>query len=48
MVEFKKNDRKFWLDTMLKIASPVLLHLKNRTLKQDMPVEMKEGTSREE
>ena len=48
MVALQNNDRKFWLDTMLKIASPVLFHLKNRTLKQDMPVEMKEGTSREE
>ncbi|RKL67255.1 hypothetical protein CR203_12160 [Salipaludibacillus neizhouensis] len=41
------DDRKFWLDSMLKIASPVLLHLNNRTLKQEMPVEMQEGTSRE-
>ncbi|MFA9557672.1 DUF2264 domain-containing protein [Evansella sp. AB-rgal1] len=43
----QNNDRKIWLDTMLEIANPVLLHLKNRTLKQEMPVEMKEGTNRE-
>lgn len=47
MLALNNNDRKFWLDSMLKIANPVLLHLKNRTLKQEMPVEMKEGTSRE-
>lgn len=47
MLDLHNNDRKFWLDSMLKIASPVLLHLKNRTLKQEMPVEMKEGTARE-
>lgn len=47
MTSLLTNDRKFWLDSMLKIASPVLLHLKHRTLKQEMPVEMKKGTARE-
>ncbi|MGJ9382091.1 DUF2264 domain-containing protein [Salipaludibacillus sp. CF4.18] len=47
MSVLQNNDRKFWLDSMLKIASPILLHLNNRTLKQEMPVEMQEGTNRE-
>ncbi|MDQ0233050.1 DUF2264 domain-containing protein [Metabacillus malikii] len=47
MFELQTNDRKFWLDSMLKIADPVLHHLHNRTLKRDMPIEMIEGTSRE-
>lgn len=47
MLPLQTNDREFWLDNMLEIANPVLLSLKNRSLKQDMPVEMKEGTYRE-
>ncbi|MBU7592586.1 DUF2264 domain-containing protein [Metabacillus halosaccharovorans] len=42
------EERKYWLHSMLKIASPVLLHLNERTLKKAMPVEMKEGTNREQ
>ncbi|WP_157077415.1 DUF2264 domain-containing protein [Robertmurraya korlensis] len=42
------NDREYWLHSMLKMASPVLLHLKERTLNREMPVEMKEGTNREQ
>lgn len=42
-----RNDREYWVHSMIKIASPVLLHLKNRTLKKEMPVEMKAGTHRE-
>lgn len=41
------HERQYWLDSMLKIASPVLRHLHERTLKKAMPVEMKEGTNRE-
>lgn len=40
--------REYWLQSMLKIANPVLLNLKDRTLKKVMPVEMKEGTNREQ
>jgi hypothetical protein len=35
------NERKLWLDAMLKMARPVLEHLANRTLRQAMPVEGK-------
>src|SRR4030042_6696402 len=31
--------RKYWIDTMKKIANPVLNALKERRLKKDMPVE---------
>ena len=36
-----QNDRKLWLEAMLKIARPVLFHLSQRQLKQVMPVEGK-------
>ncbi|WP_373995095.1 DUF2264 domain-containing protein [Metabacillus litoralis] len=42
------KDRTYWLQSMLKIASPVLQHLKDGTLKKEMPVEMKENTKREQ
>lgn len=42
------NDREYWLQSMLKIASPVLQNLKNKSLKKVMPVEMKEGTNRQQ
>ncbi|MGN8646222.1 DUF2264 domain-containing protein [Gracilibacillus sp. HCP3S3_G5_1] len=45
MIDNKERD--YWLQSMLQIANPVLLHLKDRTLKKEMPVEMKEGTNRE-
>jgi hypothetical protein len=32
------NDRQYWVDVMVKIAHPVLHHLSNGTLKQNMPV----------
>ncbi|SFM08700.1 hypothetical protein SAMN04487943_107220 [Gracilibacillus orientalis] len=42
------KEREYWLHSMLKIAKPVLINLKDRTLKKKMPVEMKEGTNREQ
>jgi hypothetical protein len=32
--------RKYWLDTMLKISTPVLVALSEDRLKSDMPIEM--------
>jgi len=40
--------REYWLQSMLKIANPVLMNLKDKTLKKEMPVEMKEGTNRKQ
>ncbi|WP_163538211.1 DUF2264 domain-containing protein [Gracilibacillus sp. YIM 98692] len=48
MTMVNNKEREYWLHSMLKIANPVLLHLKDRTLKKEMPVEMKEGTNREQ
>lgn len=48
MAVVNNEEREFWLHSMLKIASPVLLNLKERTLKKEMPVEMKEGANREQ
>ncbi|MBM7570323.1 DUF2264 domain-containing protein [Aquibacillus albus] len=42
-----QNDRQYWIDTMIKIASPVLNALEQKQLKEVMPVEEKEGASRE-
>ncbi|RED63241.1 DUF2264 domain-containing protein [Cohnella lupini] len=35
----EKNDRRYWLDTLVKLAAPVLEHAANRSLKAVMPVE---------
>ncbi len=35
----KKDLRKYWVDTLLRIASPVLISLSNDQLKREMPVE---------
>lgn len=35
------NDRTYWLQTMRKIADPVLINLANQTLKVQMPIESK-------
>ncbi|MBO1511460.1 DUF2264 domain-containing protein [Metabacillus bambusae] len=48
MTLVNNEEREYWLHSMLKIASPVLFHLKDRILKKEMPVEMKEGTNREQ
>lgn len=34
-----QQDRQFWVETMVKIADPVLTNLSNNTLKQNMPFE---------
>lgn len=34
-----EQDRRFWVETMVKIADPVLTNLSNNTLKQNMPFE---------
>jgi hypothetical protein len=40
----QENDlRKYWLDTVLRIATPVLTSLSNNQLKRDMPVEAISG-----
>jgi hypothetical protein len=36
-----KNDRSYWLETMLKIATPVLSILAEGNLKKEMPIECK-------
>lgn len=41
------NVREYWVKALVKISSPVLIHLKQRTLKKEMPVEMMDGTYRE-
>lgn len=33
------EDRQFWVETMMRIADPVLRHLSNNTLKKEMPYE---------
>ncbi|TDF96771.1 DUF2264 domain-containing protein [Paenibacillus piri] len=35
------EDRIYWIDTLSRIAQPVLHHLANRSLKQTMPIEKK-------
>jgi hypothetical protein len=35
------NDRIYWIDTLSRIAQPVLYHLTNRQLKEKMPIEGK-------
>ncbi|WP_248926771.1 DUF2264 domain-containing protein [Paenibacillus hamazuiensis] len=42
-----ERDRTYWLDTLSRIAQPVLFHLANRELKLKMPVESN-GTEREQ
>ncbi|WP_077623000.1 DUF2264 domain-containing protein [Sediminibacillus massiliensis] len=42
-----RNDRTYWLESLNKIAHPVLTALTRRELKQSMPVEMKKGTNRD-
>lgn len=37
------DTRKYWLDTMLKIAAPVLENLARDTLKKEMPIEAKKA-----
>ncbi len=48
MAEVNNQYRKYWLQSMLKIANPVLENLKAGTLKKAMPIEMKKDTSREQ
>ncbi len=36
---FSKSDREIWINSMLKIANPVLVNLSSNTLKKNMPVE---------
>ncbi len=44
---FSKNDREIWLNSLVKIADPVLSNLSNNTLKKNMPVETTiEGSTR--
>ena len=43
----KKDLRKYWLDTLLRIAGPVLTALSNDRLKQEMPVETVAGEENE-
>lgn len=44
---FSKNDREVWINSMLKVAHPVLYNLSNNTLKKNMPVETTaEGSTR--
>lgn len=38
-----QGTRKYWVDTMLRVAAPVLEYLANDTLTQNMPVETLEG-----
>ncbi|MCJ7842262.1 DUF2264 domain-containing protein [Lederbergia sp. NSJ-179] len=42
----KNDNRKFWLNTMITIATPVLEALEQRRLKELMPVESKDGSNR--
>lgn len=44
-IEMIKNDRDFWIETLYKIASPVVFNLADGTLKQNMPVELAPGYS---
>lgn len=44
MNELNQRDREYWIQSMIKIARPVLLHLKQKTLKSEMPVEKVNGT----
>lgn len=37
------EDRKYWIETMIKIADPVLLNMSKGELKKNMPVETKSG-----
>jgi hypothetical protein len=37
------DERKYWLDTLLRISSPVLTSLSSDQLKRDMPVESRPG-----
>lgn len=39
-------DRAYWIQTLRRICDPVLINLKNRTLRQKMPVEQMEGRCR--
>jgi len=42
-----RDDRAYWVKTMITIADPVLINMSNQTLKKNMPVETtKEGSSR--
>lgn len=38
-----RETRSYWVDTMLRVAAPVLEHLAEDTLKQNMPIETVEG-----
>jgi len=40
----KTNDRALWLDTLIRVASPVLTALADNQLKQRMPVEAQPGS----
>lgn len=38
-----QDDRQYWVETMLKIVTPVFENLSNNTLRKNMPVETNEG-----
>lgn len=40
-----KADRKYWVNTMLRIATPVYENLANETLRENMPVEVNDGSN---
>lgn len=43
----QNSPRDYWIATACKLAQPVLSNLANRTLRRNMPVEKKPGTSQE-
>ena len=40
-----KAARKYWVNTMLRIATPVYENLANETLRENMPVEVNDGST---
>ena len=40
-----KAARKYWVNTMLRIATPVYENLANETLRENMPVEVNDGSN---
>ena len=41
-----KTTRQYWVNTMLRIASPVYENLANETLRKNMPVEVNDGSNK--
>ena len=41
-----KTTRQYWINTMLRIASPVYENLANETLRKNMPVEVNDGSNK--